>query len=214
MKVGIIGSGTVGQHLAKGFERIGFQVMIGTRSKEKLKEWKEKEKLSVEIKSNREAAEFAELIVFCPAWKGAENALELAGKENFEGKTVIDTTNPLVFEEEGKPPKPGFSYPESAGKRMQELLENSQVVKAFNIVPAPYMINPKMEEGSPDMFIAGNSEKAKKEVEEILRKIGWNEIHDLGKIEESYLLEGLAMLWIIYGFRNNYWQHAFKLLKK
>ena len=31
MKIGIIGSGAVGQNLAKGFAEIGHEVMIGTR---------------------------------------------------------------------------------------------------------------------------------------------------------------------------------------
>ena len=41
MKVGIIGSGIVGQALAKGFKEEGYQVTLGTRdpSKEELKKF-------------------------------------------------------------------------------------------------------------------------------------------------------------------------------
>jgi predicted dinucleotide-binding enzyme len=39
MKVGIIGSGVVGQTLAAGFLKHGHQVEIGTRDPAKLKEW-------------------------------------------------------------------------------------------------------------------------------------------------------------------------------
>jgi hypothetical protein len=34
----------------------------------------------------------------------------------------------------------------------------------------------------------------------------------MGDITASRLLEPLAMLWIIYGFRNNHWSHGFSLL--
>ena len=50
-------------------------------------------------------------------------------------------------------------------------------------------------------------------VSQIASQWGWT-VNDLGNIEQSYLLEALAMIWIMYGFRNNHWTHAFKLLKK
>ena len=63
------------------------------------------------------------------------------------------------------------------------------------------------------MFIVGNDKKAKDEVKKILENFGWA-VSDLGEIEQAYLLEALAMIWIRYGFLNNHWTHAWKLLKK
>ena len=48
----------------------------------------------------------------------------------------------------------------------------------------------------------------------LAKQWGWENINDLGSIDNAYLLEALAMVWITYGFANNYWTHAFKLLKK
>jgi len=42
MKIGILGSGVVGQTLANGFLKYGDEVMVGTRSPAKLAEWKAK----------------------------------------------------------------------------------------------------------------------------------------------------------------------------
>lgn len=39
MKIGILGSGMVGQALANGFIKYGNQVMIGTRNPAKLEDW-------------------------------------------------------------------------------------------------------------------------------------------------------------------------------
>ena len=38
-KIGILGSGIVGQKLAEAFAKSGREVRVGTRSPEKLKEW-------------------------------------------------------------------------------------------------------------------------------------------------------------------------------
>jgi prophage maintenance system killer protein len=137
--------------------------------------------------------------------------LEEADKDNFKGKIVIDVTNPLVFLKDI--PELDIAYPNSGGLKIQRMLRDSKVVKAFNTVTAKYMCNPKLEEGIPDLFIAGNDEEAKEIVKGFAEQFGWN-VTDIGNIEQSYLLEALAMLWIRYGFLNNHWTHAFKLLKK
>lgn len=214
MKVGIIGSGSVAQMLGKGFLRSGHSVRLGTRSPEKLQSWLEDvqdEKASVG--TNSEAAEFGELIVLATGWSGTENAIELAGPEHMVGKIVVDVTNPLDFSD-GTPPKLAVHYPESAGVIVQRLLPDAKVVKAFNTISANIMVNPRLEEGSPDLFIAGNDDDAKEQVTAIARDWGWEHVRDLGDITNSFWLETFAMLWITFGFRTGHWTHAFKLLMK
>jgi 8-hydroxy-5-deazaflavin:NADPH oxidoreductase len=46
-----------------------------------------------------------------------------------------------------------------------------------------------------------------------LKQFGW-ETEDMGSVEAARAIEPLAMLWCIPGFRENRWNHAFKLLKK
>jgi hypothetical protein len=62
------------------------------------------------------------------------------------------------------------------------------------------------------MLIAGNDAAAKARVAELLRGFGWRTPIDVGEIGASRLLEGLAMLWVIYGVRNDHWTHAFSVL--
>jgi predicted dinucleotide-binding enzyme len=212
-KIGILGSGVVGQSLGKGFARSGYNVMIGTRDKTKLNNWKKETGNNVSVGTNEEAAKFGDILVMATKWAGTENAINLAGKDNFKNKIVIDVTNPLQFEKENAIPRLAVAYPDSAGKTVQRWLPHSLVVKAFNIVSANHMTNPKLEEGIADLFIAGNNSEAKKKVKEIAKSWGWA-VNDIGSIDNSYTLESLAMLWIIYGYMNNQWSHAFKLLKK
>ena len=215
MKIGIIGSGIVAQQLGLGFLRLGHEVQLGTRNQGKLSEWRKQAGAKAIVGALEDAARFGEMIVLATKWdNGAtENAITLAGKDHFTGKIVIDVTNPLTFGAEGQPPKLPIGYPHSAGKMIQDWLPQSKVVKAFNIINANYMANPVLKEGIPDMFIAGNDLTAKNRVKEVAKAWGC-EVHDIGDIGQSYLLEALAFLWITYGFINHHWNHAFKLLKQ
>jgi len=214
-KIGILGSGMVCQALCKGFIELGYEVKIGSRTPGKLNE------LIISLNSNKvssgnlnETAQFGDIIFFCVKGTEIENAINLADKENFSNKIIVDVSNPLLFKEEGKAPTLSASYPNSNGKKIQELIPDAKVVKAFNTIPAHYMCAPHLEEGTPTFFICGNDQESKRIIENIARKFEWEDVIDLGDIEQSYLLETLAMIYIIYGFNNNYWNHAFKLLRK
>lgn len=213
-KIGILGSGIVGQTLAGGFAKAGYDVKVGTRDTAKLKEWLEKTnepKISAGL--FEETAKFGDVIVLATHGVATKNAIDLAGKSNFKGKIVVDVTNPLDFSA-GTPPKFAAALGNSLGEQIQKHIPDAKVVKAFNIVNCYIMVSPKREEGMPDMFIAGNDKDAKKWVEELAISWGWVGCIDIGSIEEAYWLETLTMLWVKYAFLNNEWNHAFKLLKK
>jgi hypothetical protein len=101
---------------------------------------------------------------------------------------------------------------DSAGETVQRLLPQARVVKAFNIITAEHMVSPELPDGVPDMFIAGNDDGAKAEMARVLHDFGWRKPIDIGDIAASRLLESLAMLWIVYGLRNDHWTHGFSLL--
>jgi 8-hydroxy-5-deazaflavin:NADPH oxidoreductase len=214
MKVGIIGSGAVGRALGTGFADLGHEVKLGTRdiNKEQLRTWLSKTGPQASVGSFSEAAGFGELIVLATSWSGTESALQLANKKNLTGKVVIDATNPLTSTA-GGPPGLALGHTDSGGEQVQRWLTDAHVVKAFNIVGNPFMVNPQFPGGPPDMFICGNNAEAKQTVTEILTAFGWPTI-DLGGIESSRYIEPLAMGGIIHGFRTNSWSHAFKLLRK
>ena len=161
MKIGIIGSGTVGQQLGIGFTRIGNEVKIGTRDKSKLTDWLKNAGPKASEGSNEEAVKFGEIIILATAWSGTENAINISGKENFSGKILIDVTNPLDFSG-GMPPKIAVPFNDSGAQHIQRWLPDAKVVKAFNTVNAYTMINPEYEEGIPDFLLQGTIKKLKK----------------------------------------------------
>ncbi|HEX9959408.1 MAG TPA: NAD(P)-binding domain-containing protein [Pyrinomonadaceae bacterium] len=213
MKIGIIGSGEVAQTLAGGYLAKGYEVKLGTRSPEKLDDWLASAGEKASVGSFGEAAEFGEVVFICASGAAALSAVELAGAENFKGKTVIDVTNPLDFSE-GIPPKFAAAVGDSLGERIQKALPEANVVKAFNTINRTTMIDPHFGAGeTATMFIAGNDENAKAETVKLTEEFGWN-VEDLGGIEQAFFLEAFASLWVNYAFKHDSWQHAFKLLKK
>jgi hypothetical protein len=216
MKIGIIGSGIVGQVLGKSFLSEGHEVMLGTRTPYKIEvvKWKD-ENQTGRSGTLEDTATFGELIVLATMGEAAENAIRLAGLKNFSGKTVIDVTNPI---DNSALPDNGvirfFTGPnESLMEKIQALLPDAHIVKAFNSVGNTMMYKPKYTEGKPSMFICGNNAEAKKTTEQILESFGW-ETEDMGSVEAARAIEPLCILWCIPGFIRNQWTHAFKLLKK
>ncbi|HXE26624.1 MAG TPA: NAD(P)-binding domain-containing protein [Roseiarcus sp.] len=213
MKVGIIGSGAVGQTLAAGFVKHGHQVEIGTRDPAKLRDWATKHK-GAAVKSVADAAAFGDIIVLAVAGEAAEAALKQAGPAAIAGKTVIDACNPIG----GGPPVNGvlsFFTPqnESLMERLQKAFPSAHFVKAFNSVGNGQMVNPHFAAGRPTMFICGNDANAKMKVAQILDQFGWD-TEDMGAVEAARAIEPLCKLWCIPGIGKNDWSaHAFKLLK-
>jgi len=209
--VAILGNGVVGSTLGRGFAGIGYQVIFGTRNP---RSGKTREALAAAPGSRAaapdEAAADGSLAVLALPWLGLEAGILTAGAPNLAGKIVIDSSNPLDFS--GEVPTLAIGAPGSAGELVQRLLPASKVVKAFNTVTAAHMVQPRLPDGTPDMFIAGDDDQAKAEVTQILRAFGWRDPIDAGPIASSRLLEALAMLWVLYGVRNDHWTHAFSVL--
>ncbi len=214
MKVGIIGSGAVGQVLATAFLREEHEAMLGTRntSKPEVQKWKS-ENAKGHIGTFADVAAFGEIIILAVAGGAAEEALKESGIGNLKGKVVIDATNPIAKD----PPVSGVlkfftNLNESLMERLQSLVPDAHFVKAFNSVGNGLFYKPSFKEGKPSMFIAGNDDEAKKTVTDVLTAFGW-ETEDMGKAEAARAIEPLCMLWCIPGFLQNQWGHAFKLLK-
>jgi predicted dinucleotide-binding enzyme len=212
MKIGILGSGTVGKTLGAGFLKHGHEAMLGSRDPQKpeVRQWLQANPAG-NVGTFEQAARFGELVVLSTVGSAAEEAISLAGA-NFANKTVMDTTNPIA----AAPPVGGIlAYTtgpnESLGERIQAALPQAHVVKAFNSVGAAQMVNPTFRQGTPTMFICGDNADAKRAVGGIIQQFGW-EPYDCGGMIAARAIEPLCMLWCSRGFQHNQWNHAFKLL--
>lgn len=212
-RIGVLGSGVVGQTLADGLLGKGYAVLRGSRAPEKLAGWKAKAGSHAGSGSFREAAEFGESVVLAVKGTAAEQVLDACGPA-LDGKVVIDTTNPIAE----LPPVHGVlqfftGVNDSLMERLQRKAPQGRFVKAFSCVGSALMVEPDFAGVKPTMFICGNDSDAKAEVSALLALLGW-ESEDMGKVEAARAIEPLCMLWCIPGLRGGSWSHAFKLLKK
>ena len=214
MNVGILGTGDVGRALGRGFIALGHTVKMGARDarNDKALAWAREMGANASVGTFADAASFGEVLVLATLGVANESAITMAGPEKFRRKILMDTTNPLDFSS-GMPPKLAVSGNDSGGERVQRLLPEVHVVKAFNTVGNAFMFRPQFPGGPPDMFICGDDDDAKTKVAALLRDFGWGVV-DVGGIECSRYLEAMCMVWVLAAVRANNWNQAFKLLKK
>lgn len=199
MKIGIIGSGMVGQTIAAKLVELGHEVTVGTRDAQKLAEWASTVKGKVTVGSFADAAA-GELIFLATAGGGTLDALKLAGPSNFDGKVIVDITNPLDFSN-GFPPSLTVCNTDSLGEQVQRLLPNAKVVKSLNTVNAYLMVDASLLPGEHVIFVAGNDAEAKAHVTDILQNwFKWQSVVDLGDITNARATEMLLPIWVrLYG---------------
>jgi predicted dinucleotide-binding enzyme len=214
MKVGVIGSGAVGEALANGFLKHGHQVMRGSRTPDKLASWATGAGSRASAGTMAETAAYGEVVVLAVKGTAAGDAVKACGPDALSGKTVIDTTNPI----DERPPEGGVlrfftDHDEALMERLQRQAPKAHFVKAFSSVGSGLMVDPALKDGKPTMFICGNDASAKSKVSAILDEFGW-ESADMGGAQAARAIEPLCMLWCIPGFLQGSWGHAFKLLRK
>jgi hypothetical protein len=200
MRIGILGSGQVGQALARGYARHGHEVRIGTR---------QADVADLPTGSPAEVAGEAELVVLAVRGSAAVDLVRsLAGE--LDGKVLVDATNPL--DAAAGAPRLFVGHTDSLGEQVQRAAPGARVVKAYNTVGNALMVDPRLPGGPPSMFIGGDDEAAKATVAGLLRDTGWDVV-DLGGIEASRWLEPMCMAWVAHGVRTGTWGHAFRLLR-
>jgi 8-hydroxy-5-deazaflavin:NADPH oxidoreductase len=211
-KIGIIGTGVVGQALADGLLKHGYEVMRGTREPGKLAEWQKGAGAKAHVGSQADAAKYGDLVVLAVKGTAAEEIVGQLGGA-LDGRVVVDTTNPIA----NAPPTNGvlafFTGPnDSLMERLQKRAPKARFVKAFSCVGSALMIDPKLA-SKPSMFICGNDGAAKEVTRGLLDELGW-ETEDMGGVEAARAIEPLCQLWCIPGILRNDWGgRAFKLVR-
>lgn len=207
MKVGIVGSGIVGQTLGAKLVERGEDVVLGTRSPgdmdakrgmgAPLKDWLSQTGGKARIASFAEAAAHGEVVINATSGPASIEALTAAGAANLKGKILIDVSNPLDFTR-GFPPTLSVSNTDSNAEQIQRAFPDAKVVKTLNTTTASVMVDPaKVANGDHDLFVSGNDAQAKAQVTELLKRwFGWRSVIDLGDITTARGAEMLLPLWV------------------
>jgi 8-hydroxy-5-deazaflavin:NADPH oxidoreductase len=220
MKIAILGTGNVGQTFASKFVELGHEVMLGTRNVEAtlsrkatdnygslpFGEWHSQNE-KVQLGTFAETVAFGEIVLNALQGAITISTLKSVTPSSFEGKIVIDISNPLDFSK-GFPPtlSEGLNNDNSLGEEIQKTLPKAKVVKTLNTMYSGLMINPRALGEDSTVFMSGNDADAKAKVKEILASFGWkeSEILDLGNITTARGTESLLPVWLrIFGATQN-----------
>lgn len=185
MNIAIIGSGNVGGTLAQQWMKAGHTVTIGAKfplSDKNIKLSKEigEEKLA----SVEKAVELSEVILLAIPPIAIFEVMEQMG--DLSNKVVIDASNSVM-----KGPDPYKTV-------FHCLLDktNGEIVKCFNSTGYENILNPIYDGQGIDMFMAGDSEKAKAVAKQLALDCGFGSCIDFGKSDKVELLEKFALSWI------------------
>ena len=199
MRIGVLGTGTVGQRLSTKLVELGHEVRMGSRdaTNEKAQAWAASAGERGSGGTFADAAAFGEVVVNCTAGAASVEALEQAGEDALRGKVLVDVSNPLDFSR-GMPPRLTVCNDDSLAEQIQRRFPDARVVKTLNTVNASVMVDPRTVPGDHDVFVCGDDGGAKTQVAELLRSFGWprEAIVDLGGIDGARATEMYLPMWL------------------
>lgn len=197
MKIGVLGTGMVGQGLADKLISLGHSVKMGARQADNTNATAFVARHNDHAFSGTfsEAAAFGELLIVATTGTTALQVLDAAGEANLAGKVVIDVSNPLDFSK-GFPPTLLVSNTDSLAEQLQRAHPEAKIVKTLNTTNVAMMVNPQQLTQATDIFVSGNDAAAKLEVIALLKSFGWENPIDLGDISTARCTEMLLPLWL------------------
>lgn len=178
MNIGIIGAGAIGQAWAKQFARAGYSIILSnSRGPASLAQVIREIGGQARAGTSPEAAA-ADVVLVAVTWDKLPAAL--AGLPAWNGRIVIDATNPIL---------PGFKIADLGAKTSSEvfaaLVPGARVVKAGNhYQPGVVAADPRIAGGARVLFVSGDDTAAKETVAGLFRAAGFAPI-DLGGLAAS-----------------------------
>ncbi len=204
MKIGILGTGTVGKTLGTKMVELGHDVMLGSRSAQSPAALEWAKTTGGRAGTFADAAAHGEVVFLATKGEHSANALALANAdETLAGKVAIDVTNPLDFSK-GMPPSLTVANDDSLGEQLQRNHPTVRLVKALNTISCGLMVDPRMLPETHHTFVSGDDADAKSTVTALLKSMGWRdeEIIDLGDISTARGTEMYLPLWVrLYGVK-------------
>lgn len=199
MRIGVFGTGVVGQTVGSKLVELGHEVMLGSRdaANDKALAWKDRAGERASNGTFAETAAFGDLLVNATNGGGSLAAIGSADGADLEGKVLVDVSNPLDFSY-GFPPQLSTPQGDSLAEQIARAHESLRVVKALNTMNADVMVDPGRVAGDHVVFVASDDAGAKTEVAALLQEIGWpaERVVDVGGLDAARGLEAYVLLWV------------------
>ncbi|MDV2453249.1 NADPH-dependent F420 reductase [Xanthomonas hortorum] len=193
MRIGIIGSGALGSSVARVLAKHGIAATISnSRGPASLASLVQELGPSIKAGTVAEAAS-ADIVFAAIRWTDIEKVL--GGLPAWNGRIVVDGTNPVEFLDPDSPDANDASNPLAAygikavdlgGKYSSEVFSQfvpgARVVKAFNHLDVNVLSEPEVAGGKRVLFYSGNDAAAKAEIHKIIDATGFFAV-DLGTLD-------------------------------
>lgn len=184
--IGLIGSGNIGGTLARALTRAGHDVVLSnSRGPETLQDLVTEIGPRARAATAVEAAEAGDIVVVTVPLKAYRDV----PVEPLRGKVVIDTNN-YYFERDGH-----IAELDDESTTVSELLQahlpESRVVKAFNNIHAPWILDLARPAGDAErrsLLVAADDQDAKQTVSALVDEIGFD-AYDAGPLADSWRFE-------------------------
>lgn len=183
MNIAIVGNGKMSAVLAQGLALAGHEVQIGVRDSERISfDYLMSEFDNISVTTIDNAASNADVIFLTSSPEHIRETAYLL--DDVRRKVIIDTTY-MNFNNYG-------SYINTVNA-VKAITGSPYVVKCFNSAGFEAMSTNVRKNDSINMFVAGDSIKAKAVVKVLARDLGFTECHDFGGADSVPLLDEMAM---------------------
>jgi predicted dinucleotide-binding enzyme len=190
MRIGILGSGLMGEKLGMIFARAGHQVVFSySRSEAKLKSLASKAGADARAGTPREAAE-SDAILLAVNWPEVDDVLHQAG--DLSGKVLVTCSLPLN-DDSGELV---VAHTSSGAEELVKKAPGALVVCAFQTVPSEVLFGVfgrRTQEPRPSLVYCGDDEPAKAVAAELIGDAGFEPL-DLGPLKFARYTEPFALL--------------------
>jgi 8-hydroxy-5-deazaflavin:NADPH oxidoreductase len=198
MSIGIIGAGALGSSVGRLLAKSGIAAMIAnSRGPSSLAGLVKDMGPLIKAVTAEEAAK-ADIVIVTLRWIDLKKVL--GGLPAWNGRIVIDATNPVEFLDPDSPERKDSSNPLAAlgikavdlggkpsSRVFSTLVPGARVVKAFNHTAAVLLPEPEVSGGKRVLFYSGDDAASKAEVRKLIDRTGAFPI-DLGSLDVGGVL--------------------------
>ena len=176
MDIGVIGAGRIGQVLARRLAAAGEDVVLSNRDPRRLTALVEA--LGPRVRAGSVAtAATAEVVVLAVPWRDLPAAVAATGVTDWQGRIVVDPTNPLG--------PPDFRVADLGGRTSSEvvagMVPGARLVKAFNTLDPAVLDRHPDRVGRRVVLVSGDHGPANAAVAALAGRAGWAPV-DLGPL--------------------------------
>ena len=191
MRIGILGSGSMGGKLGTLFARAGHDVVFSyARSEQKLKKLARDAKGKARAGTPRQAAQEADAILLAVHWSRVDDVLQQAG--DVSGKVMVSCSLPMNADDTDLV----IAHTSSGAEALAKKLPKARVVSAFGTVPSEVLFDvfeARRRATKPSLVYCGDDASSKQVAAQLIRDVGFDPV-DAGPLRIARYTEPFTLL--------------------